>query len=429
MSDRSIGIGGAVATIVGFVIGVSVFVLPGNLAASAGPAVVLTYVIASLLGLLSCVVAAQVGVCYPTAGASFVAVADLLGDLWGFLLVWLLVGASAVGIGLLAYGLADYLGSVISVNRGGVAFASVLLFTLINVCGVRASTAAQVVLVIAFLAALVVFVTAGIPEIDSHRFQPFLANGWSPVLLAVLPAYFSYAGFMVIIELAGEIRRPERTIPVALLISFVLVLVTYMLVALTLVGLIPWTALGDDPAPVGTAAALVLPDALASAITLTAVAAAASSINGVLLGYSRDVHALADRGMLPRVALIHARWMDSDSAGVMPISVVALIAVAAGSGVEALAIQAVMGVLLVQCLLGLALLRLPTRRTHIYAMASFRLPRPLLVFFALGLVVTSVLACAAVIATSPAQAGVALVYITLGCGLYWMKTRNRITQR
>jgi len=421
LSKRVIGTGGAVATIVGFVIGVSVFVLPGSLAATAGPAVVLSYGIASLLGLFACVVAAQVGVCYPTSGASFIAVAELVGSLWGFLLVWLLVGAGAVGIGLLAYGLADYLGSVVPVDRRSVAFASVLVFAAINVSGARASTGVQLFLVIAFLLALATFIVAGLPNIEARNLRPFLANGWSPVLLAVLPAYFSYAGFMVIVELAGEIRRPERTIPLALLVSFLLVLVTYSLVALTLVGIVPWTELAGDPAPVGSAAARVLPAALASVITLTAVAAAASSINGILLGYSRDVHALADRGLLPRPALLHARWMDPGAAGVVPIAIVAMVAVAVGSGIEALAVQTVIGVLLAQCLLGLALFRLPRRRGDLYEAARFRLPRPLLLFFSIGLVATSLVACVAVAFTSPVQALVALLFCVFGVLLFRMR--------
>ena len=428
MSDRVIGLGGAVATIIGFVIGISVFVLPGTLAASTGPAVVVTYVIASLFGVFSCVVAAQLGVCYPTSGGSFVAVDDLVGSVWAFLLVWCLVGAGSVGIALLAYGLADYLGGVVTLDRRLVALSAVLVFAVTNARGARASIGIQSILVALFLVALVVFVAAGISRIEMRNLQPFFATGWSPVWLAVIPAYFSYTGFMVIVELAGEVRDPGRTIPKALFISFFLVLMTYTLVALTVVGVVPWTELAGDAAPVATAAAQVLPPSLVSIVTLTAVAAAASSINGVLLGYSRDLHVLVRRGMLPRATLFHARWMDAGSAGVVPIAMAASLAIVVGSGIEALAVQAVVGMLLVQGLLGVALLRLPGKRMDLYLDAGFRLPRPLLSFFASGLVGTSVLGITAVVASSLEQVGVAAAYCVTGVMLYLRQGRRTVAK-
>lgn len=429
MSKRSISCAGAVATIVGFVVGVSIFVLPGTLAGSVGPGIVATYLIASVLGLFSCVAAAQVGVCYPVTGASFVAVADLLGELWAFLLVWFLVGAGSIGITLLAFGLADYLGSLIALDRRLVAFLSIGILTLVNLKGADVSVRAQWVFVVAFLAALALFILRGIVNIDTQNLRPFLVNGWSPVLLAVLPAYFSYSGFLVISELAGEIRDPARTIPRALLISFLIVVVTYTLVAVVLVGVSPWTELSGQSAPVSSVASLILPEVAVSAITLASVAAAASSINGVLLGYSRDVRALANRGMLPKAGLLHAKWMHPDAAGVVPIALIAFVAAAVGSGIESLAILAVTGVLLSQCLLGLALVRLPTHRPERYLKAGFRFPKPVLAFFAWGLVVTSLIACAAIVGTSSSQAMITAAFCVCGVLIYRQTQRPNGAQR
>jgi APA family basic amino acid/polyamine antiporter len=425
MSDRVIGLTGAVATVTGFVIGVSVFVLPGALAASAGPAVLVTYCLASALGLLACVVAAHVGLLFPKSGASFVAVHEVLGPLWGFLLVWLLVGASAVGVGLLAFGLADYLATVVAVDRSLVALLSVVLLAGVNVAGAQASVRSQSVFVVLFLAALVVFVAGGLPQIEVDLLTPFVPNGWAPVLLAVLPAYFSYAGFMVIVELAGEIRRPERTIPLALAISFVVVLATYVLVALTLVGLVPWQELQAEAAPVAKAAAQVFPAGFAAAIALTAVAAAASSINGILLGYSRDVRALAESGLLPARLQLRAAWMPPQAAGVLPIAAVAVVAVLVGPDIEALAIQTVVGVLLVQCLLAAALLRLVLRDPQALERLPARSTPAVAVVFSVGLLLTSAGACIAVLATGGMQLLISSLYCLIGVLIYcWQRSRR-----
>ncbi|KGE04378.1 APC family permease [Pseudohaliea rubra] len=411
---RNVGVPGATAIIVGFVIGVSVFVLPGTLAASAGPAVLVSYALASLLGLLACVVGAQLGCAYPCSAAGFVAVADLLGDRWGFLLVWMIVGASAVGVGLLAHGLANYLGSVVTINVTSIAVGAVLLSGLVNLFGARAGAGLQMVLVLVFLAALLLFVGAGLPAIDTAKLRPFFPRGAGPVLAAVVPAYFSYAGFFVIIELAGELKDPARTIPRAMTISFSLVLVTYLAVTLTLVGLAPWDTLAADPAPVLTAARTVLPDTLVLVLALTAVAAGASSINGILLGYSRDLSALVERRLLPRVLLLHASSMAESAAGVVPMTMLALLAVLSSADIAALATQAVLGILFVQVLLGLALVRLagsaPERLQH----TGLRLHPVLLRCFAWLLVSVSVAAGGLVAAMSPDKAAVAAGFLFTG---------------
>ncbi|MEQ8262042.1 APC family permease [Pseudohaliea sp.] len=426
---RTVGVVGATAIIVGFVIGVSVFVLPGSLAGSTGPGVVVSYAAASLLGLLAGVVGAQLGCAYQTDAASFVAVSQLLGVRWGFLLVWMIVGASAIGVGLLALGLANYLGNVLTVEVRGVAVGAVLVSGAVNLCGARAGAGLQLVLVVAFLAALFLFVGAGLPAVDGDLLSPFLPRGAGPVFAAIVPAYFSYAGFFVIIELAGEIESPAQTIPRAMAISFVLVVVTYLAVALTLVGLVPWEALGGDPAPVVTAARRVLPEALMLPLALTAVAAGASSINGILLAYSRDLHALAERGLLPRKLLLHARSLPDRTAGVVPMTLLALVAVMSSGDITALATQAVLGILFAQVLLGLALWQLPRRDPHRLATAGFVLPSVALRASAGLLVVASAAIALLVVAGSPRQAALAGAFLGLGGLVHALSVRRGSPQQ
>lgn len=423
---RSIGTFGATAIIVGFVIGVSVFVLPGVIAADVGPAVVIVYLIASLLGFLACVVAAQLGCAYATNAASFVAVADRLGEVWGFVLVWIIVGSSAVGVGLLAHGLAAYLRTLVAVDGTLIAASSVLLSAAANLFGARTGARLQALLVAAFLTVLLIFVGAGLGHLQPSLLIPVAPAGWSVVLLSVIPAYFSYAGFFVVIELAGEVRSPERTLPRALLVSFLLVLVIYALVSVVLVGLLPWQSLRGDPAPVITAAHTVLPPAVVSVMAVTAVAAGASSINGILLGYSRDIQALAQRGLLPRWMLLHHNSMDQSSAGVLSVAVLALAAVVVSESIAVLATLAVLGILSAQVFLGLALLR----RGGATSPARTQRPGGLLdrrvgVVAAWLLVGVSVGAAAAVVLGQPMQLLVMVLYVGLGVAVYALARRFR----
>ena len=142
MSAKStIGVGGASVTLIGSVIGITIFILPGVLAASAGPAVIAAYALAGILAIFSCVVAAQVGTVFSVSGAGFVAVGTVLGPSWGFLLVWMILGGVSLSIALLAYGAADYLATVWPhLNHGLVATAIILsVYALKSVPGYAAA--------------------------------------------------------------------------------------------------------------------------------------------------------------------------------------------------------------------------------------------------------------------------------------------------
>lgn len=419
---RTIGLAGAIVTLVGFVIGVSIFILPGALAATAGPAVSLSYLIAALMAVFSCAVAAQLGVVLPVSGASFVSVSRLISPAWGFVAACMILGAGVLGVAMLAYGFADYLQIVWpGANRTASAAGLVVLLGALNLLGARDSIIGQGLMVAAFMLALIVFVVAGGAQLDPGRLTPFMPNGLGPVLSAAIPAYFSYAGFTVIIELGGEVKDPARCIPRALGISFLIVLVVYAAVSIVIVGVIPWQQLGAIAAPVSEAASRVLPRWLATFVTLTAIAAAASSVNAIVLGYSRDILAMARAGMLPeRLGRTSGRHGEP-TWGVLLISGVCVAAVLAGAGITEYAVLSVVGLLVLQILLGLATLRIPGTMAEQYRSAGFRLPAWQLRFFSAGLVISSVGFLVVVLMDAPGFLLLAVGYLAASLGCYALR--------
>ncbi len=87
--------------------------------------------------------------------------------------------------------------------------------------------------------------------------------------------------FMVVMEMAGEIKNPARTIPLGLAISFIVVLVTYIALSFTLVGTINWQTLAGMDAPVSRLAQILFGDIGATFVTIAAVGAAVSTHLGV----------------------------------------------------------------------------------------------------------------------------------------------------
>lgn len=419
---RTMGITGTVMTLVGLVIGVSIFILPGQLAAMAGPAMLVSYLIAAAIALFSCIVAAQVGSVLPMTGASFIAISKLLSPFAGFVVIWLTFGGAAVAVALLASGFADYAVAVMPfLDEDWLAFGLVGSLGVLNLMGLRGFVVGQTLLVAIFMVALLVFVVSGLLQLDTSLLTPFAPNGSSAVLAAVIPAFFSYTGFMLIIEISGEIRSPGRTIPIALGLSFLIVLVVYSLVSLVLVGLMPWQQLGSTSTPIADVARLILPGWVASAIAFTAVAAAATSVNAILLAYSRDVLALARARLFPVAFARVSRRQGEPVYGVIFITVLSLLAVLAQRSVTQYASMIVMGVMTLHILVSIAVLRMPSVIPELFQASAFQLGSFARWFFCIGLMASSGYFLWYGLSGDGATAQVVGVYVAVGCTYYGLR--------
>ena len=389
---RTIGVSGVFVTLVGLVIGISIYILPGSLASTVGPAVIVSYALAAVMALFGCVVAAQIGAMFPISGASFFAISSLLSPIIGFITVWFMVGAAAVAIALIAYVFSDYFIALWPiVDRKVLAFSIVIILGSLNLFGTKETVSLQAFMVFLFMVALIIFGLIGAVNIDTQLLKPFMPNGWDSVLNAAVPAFFSYAGFMLIIEMSGEIKDPGRTLPLGLGISFLTVLLAYTVISLVIVGVIPWSDLGSLSAPVGEVANRIMPSWLAKFIIITAIAAAASSINALILGYSRDVFALAKVQILPKVLAKISTKTDVPFNSILLILLFSMIAIAFGGTIADLATLVVIGMLVLQLALGFSLLFIHKKLPHQYEKASFKLSRKLSMFFSIGLIIFSLL--------------------------------------
>lgn len=417
--ERSIGLIGAAATLVGYVVGASIFILPGELAPTTGPALFFSFVIASVPALLSCFITAQIGCAYPESGAPYVAASRNLSPFFGFMLVWSLLMGATIGIPLIAYSFADYLAFFVAdLNTRAVALGTIVFFAVINLLGARISVRAQALMVLGFVSALLVFGLGGLPHVEAHNLRPMFPNGFSPVLGAAIPAYFSFVGFSMIADLAGEVDRPGWTIPRALAIAFVSILFFYILVPFTLVGIVPWDELGAMKASVAEASRLFTPGFVASLISVGALLAAATSLNGILLAISRDVYALAEDRIFPsRLGELYGRHRIP-SAAIVTVAAVGLLGTAVGATITRYAVAAVMAIMLLQILSAAAVFALPRRSPERFENAAFQLSPFWRVLCSGGLVAISLLFIGLGIAQDSSAARVFVVLFLLGAAYY-----------
>lgn len=280
------------------------FLLPALAAAEAGPAVVLSYLVAVvplLPGVLSKI---ELATAMPRAGGEYYFLDRSLGPLIGTiggLGTWFGLGLKTafalVGIG--AY-LRLFLPNV------PVQMVSALLaivFGVLNYFGARKTTAFQTALVLFLLLLLTWFVTSGLMQVEFSHFERMTEKGWSGILSASGLVCVSFMGLTNVASVAEEVKNPEQNLTVGILLALLTAVVVYGLGTFVIVGVVPASDLYTGPSPSLTPvadAAQVFAGNWGSAImTLAALLAFLSVANAGILSASRYPLAMSRDHLLP----------------------------------------------------------------------------------------------------------------------------------
>jgi len=410
---RALGLREAVALGVGGTIGGGIFVLVGAAAGQAGPAVLLSFALAFLASLLIALPYAELACRYPLAGGGYAFTRVVFGRSWGFLMGWGYWGAYIFASGYVTLGFGGYLHVVTGIPAVVGALALIIVSTAINLTGVRISGRVQTIMVLLAIGALVGFALTGLPYVEPSNLSPFFPHGVSGVLAAALLAFLAFGGFDMVAAAGEEVTRPERNLPLAILLTLGSVLGLYLLVTYVAVGVLPWSQLGVSNAPMSDAAARFLGSVNGpKLIALAAAFTTAATGNAVLVVTSRIVFAMSRDGLLPgALSRVHrstgAPWMAILLDG-------ALLALVALTGSVAFA-AAVGGFLYVlHFIFPLAALVVLRRRSYERVKPSFRTPLAHIVLplaFAASLVL--------LFASGETGVLVGLIWLAIGLIVYW----------
>jgi len=379
--QRTIGLAGASALVVGGVIGAGIFVMVRDIGALAGPAIWLSFVAAIVVSMIGVIPLIQLAGALPTAGAGYMFASRMLSPCLGVMVsAWVLLGG-ACSVSVATRTLAQYMQGYIfeGVPVGLMAAGILALFYGIYHFGVRLALSLQMVLAVQFLSALLIYGIAG-------AFHSGLAMTLEPVqgrngfLMSILLCYAICMGFQIIAEMGEEIRDARRTIPRALLIGGLIVTFIYILVGTVFVTTLPYdaAAYAAMKAPLRESAKLFLPAALVHFIGLGALTAGSAALNAAALTLPRELFAMARDGMLPRtLATIDPRSGSPRNAVTVYFILVGLLLLCQFD-TDFYGYMAATGVLAISSALGLAALRLYRRFPRYYADAYIQFPRPVL---------------------------------------------------
>jgi APA family basic amino acid/polyamine antiporter len=313
---------------VGAIIGTGIFVVIGEGAGIAGPAVILSFVLAAVACTFSALSYAELASSIPVSGSAYTYTYATLGEIVAWIIGWDLILEYGVSVAAIAVGwggnLNAFLDSAFGValpdaiakspEDGGIfnlpAVFVVLAITLLLVRGVTESARVNLVMVAIKLLVLTFFIVVALANFGTGNFQPFMPSGVDGVTSAAAIIFFAYIGFDAVSTGSEEAKRPERDLPLAIIGSLLICTVFYVLTAVGALGIASPEQMEGSDAPLAAALDQGAGISWAAAIlSLGAVVAITSVVLVILYGQTRIFFAMCRDGLLPqRLAEVNQRY-------------------------------------------------------------------------------------------------------------------------
>lgn len=284
------------------------FILPAIAYVKAGPAEIVSYLLASLLIVPSVLTKAELATAMPRAGGTYFYVERSLGPIFGLfsgLANWFSLALKSafavVGMAVLVEIVVQEAFDV-SLARAHLKIIAVLccmVFTGLNIVSVKHTSRLQVVLVACLLAILVLFVLAGVNSIELSRYEGFLDKGWAAVFATAGLAFVSFGGLTKVASIAEEVRHPGKNLPLGSVLAWLVVSVLYFAVVGVTVGSVDSAELPNTLLPISLAAGASMGTVGYVLLSLAAIAAFVTTANGGILAASRSPLAMSRDQLLP----------------------------------------------------------------------------------------------------------------------------------
>lgn len=319
---------------IGAIIGAGIFVLTGQAAAQhAGPAIVLSFVLAGAACAFAGLCYAEFASMIPVAGSAYTYAYATMGELLAWIIGWDLILEYSLGAATVAVGWSGYVvsflrdigidfplewanptGAQIMVDGSAAgtgifnlpAALIALLVTALLVIGIRESASTNTAIVIIKVSVVLLFIAFGAAFVNPGNWTPFIPEstgtfgefGWSGIVRGAAVVFFAYIGFDAVSVAAQEARDPQKDMPTGILASLAICTVLYIAVSLVLTGIVPYTTLNvPDPIAVGIDATGLT--WLKPFIKLGAIAGLSSVILVLIMAQPRIFYAMARDGLLP----------------------------------------------------------------------------------------------------------------------------------
>jgi len=356
---------------IGAIIGTGIFVLTGQAAAQyAGPAIVLSMVVAGFASALAGLCYSEFASTVPIAGSAYTYGYATLGEFIAWIIGWDLILEYALGGATVAVGwsghltsfLHDFLGITIPASLASApctivpaagcnpdaylnlpAVLIAIAVTVLIVIGIKESANVNSVIVVIKVAVVLIVIIGGAAYVNSANWQPIIPPntghfgeyGWSGVLRGAGVIFFAYIGFDAVSVAAQEAKNPQRDMPIGILGSLVVCTILYILVSGVMVGLVPYREMLGSPAPMVVAiraaeaasGGSTLLRIMTMLVELGAIAGLSSVMVVLMMAQPRIFYSMSRDGLLPPFARkIHPRFRTPHITSIITGVIVALAA-------------------------------------------------------------------------------------------------------
>jgi APA family basic amino acid/polyamine antiporter len=355
---------------IGAIIGAGIFSLTGTAAANyAGPAIVYSFVIGGILCAFAGLCYAEMAAMVPVSGSAYAYSYATMGEFVAWVIGWDLILEYTFGSVTVAASWSGYLLSLVTktlgiplsddlirltkgpweqvmLNSGQLAYglwnlpATFISLALAAVLyrGMQSSSLVNNVIVIVKISIVLIFIALGWAVVDPNHWignpaatglasfvplqvtkvlngREYLSYGWPGVLTGAGVVFFAYIGFDAVSTTAQECKNPTRDLPIGILCSLLVCTILYILVALVITGIVPYSELGvPDPIAVGVDRIVALrgwslgnQKAFSFLIKLGALAGLTSVILVLMMGQTRIIYSMAKDGLLPWFGRLHKK--------------------------------------------------------------------------------------------------------------------------
>jgi basic amino acid/polyamine antiporter, APA family len=312
---------------IGAIVGTGIFVLTGTGALTAGPALTLSFLIASIACGFAALCYAEFASTIPVSGSIYTYSYATLGEIVAWIIGWDLLleyglATSAVSVGWSGYfqsllaGFGLSLPSALTAAPGAVpgaqtilnlpAFLIMMVITWVVSHGVRESARINNLMVVIKISVVLLFIVVGVWHVKPANWQPFAPFGASGVFNAAALVFFAFIGFDAVTSAAEEVRNPRRDLPIGILGSLAVCTVLYVTVAAIMTGIVPFAKFAGVDHPVSLALKLAGETWVAGFVDVGAIVGMGTVILVMTYAQTRVVFAMSRDGLLPaRLSSVH----------------------------------------------------------------------------------------------------------------------------
>ncbi len=428
---RALGWWETTAIAMGIMIGTAIFIVPAEVTRYVGSPVAAlgVWTAGGLLSLFGALSFAEMAAMMPQAGGQYVYLREAYGSLVSFLCGWaFFLAAQGGGISVLAVGFAEFLGEFIHLTPWeykGAAAASIVVFTIINYRGVKEGGRVQSLLTGLKVGAIVALIVLGFVLVRGNAGGPetlpvrpgtgFVAS-FGVAMVGVL---WAFEGWNACTFAAGEVKKPQRNLPIALVLGTMAVIAIYLALNLVYYRVLTLPEVAQSTRVGADAAVRIFGGTGALFVSLLIIISTLGSLNGSILAAPRVYYAMAKDGLFFRwCAAVHPKYHTPHWALIVQC-VWAVLLVVMGT-YEQLFTYVVFAAWVFYALTGYAVIVLRRKLPD--------LPRPYRVFGYPWVPVAFVLASTWFVVNTlvekPVESGLGALIVALGVPVYWFWKRR-----